>query len=65
MKAEKYCGLCGQKIKIEYEPCQPVRVICPNCNAETDWKFYKNGNFDTVTYLKDEAVELHERMKKA
>ena len=40
-------------------------VICPNCNAETDWKFYKNGNFDTVTYLKDEAVELHERMKKA
>ena len=47
MKAEKYCGLCGQKIEIEYEPRQPVRVICPNCNAETDWKFYKNGNFDT------------------
>ncbi len=65
MKAEKYCGLCGQKIEIEYEPRQPVRVICPNCNAETDWKFYKNGNFDSVTYLKDEAVELHERMKKA
>ena len=65
MKAEKYCGLCGQKIEIEYEPRQPVKVICPNCNAETDWKFYKNGNFDTVTYLKDEAVELHERMKKA
>ena len=51
--------------KREYEPRQPVKVICPNCNAETDWKFYKNGNFDTVTYLKDEAVELHERMKKA
>ena len=65
MKAEKYCGLCGQKIEIEYEPRQTVKVICPNCNAETDWKFYKNGNFDTVTYLKDEAVELHERMKKA
>lgn len=65
MKAEKNCGLCGQKIEIEYEPRQQVRVICPNCNAETDWKFYKNGNFDTVTYLKDEAVELHERMKKA
>ena len=65
MKAEKYCGLCGQKIEIEYEPRQPVKVICQNCNAETDWKFYKNGNFDTVTYLKDEAVELHERMKKA
>ena len=65
MKAEKYCGLCGQKIEIEYEPRQPVKVICPNCNAETDWKVYKNGNFDTVTYLKDEAVELHERMKKA
>lgn len=65
MKAEKYCGLCGQKIEIEYEPRQTVRVICPNCNAETDWKFYKNGKFDTVTYLKDEAVELHERMKKA
>ena len=28
MKAEKYCGLCGQKIEIEYEPRQPVRVIC-------------------------------------
>ena len=27
MKAEKYCGLCGQKIEIEYEPRQPVRVI--------------------------------------
>ena len=54
MKAEKYCGLCGQKIEIEYEPRQTVKVICPNCNAETDWKFYKNGNFDTVTYLKDE-----------
>ena len=65
MKAEKYCGLCGQKIEIEYEPRQTVKVICPNCNGETDWKFYKNGNFDTVTYLKDEAVELHERMKKA
>ena len=65
MKAEKYCGLCGQKIEIEYEPRQTVKVICPHCNAETDWKFYKNGNFDTVTYLKDEAVELHERMKKA
>lgn len=65
MKSEKYCGLCGQKIEIEYEPRQTVRVICPNCNAETDWNFYKNGNFDTVTYLKDEAVELHERMKKA
>lgn len=65
MKAEKYCGLCGQKIEIEYEPRQTVKVICPNCNAETDWKFYKNGKFDTVTYLKDEAVELHERMKKA
>lgn len=39
MKAEKYCGLCGQKIEIEYEPRQPVRVICPNCNAETDDTF--------------------------
>ena len=56
MKAEKYCGLCGQKIEIEYEPRQTVKVICPNCNAETDWKFYKNGNFDTVTYLKDEGL---------
>ena len=46
MKAEKYCGLCGQKIEIEYEPRQTVKVICPNCNAETDWKFYKNGNFE-------------------
>ena len=64
MKAEKFCGLCGQKIEIEYEPRQAVRTICPNCNVETDWKFYKNGNFDTVTYLRDETVELHERMKK-
>lgn len=54
MKAEKYCGLCGQKIEIEYEPRQPVKVICPNCHAETDWMFYKNGNFDTVTATKRE-----------
>ena len=45
-----------EKIEIEYEPRQPVRTIWPNCNVETDWKFNKNGNFDTVTYLKDEAV---------
>ena len=65
MKAEKYCGLCGQKIEIEYEPRQTVKVICPNCNAETDWKFYKNCNFDTVTYLKEEGIEIHDRMKRA
>lgn len=48
MKVIKYCGICGNEIEIDYEPRQAVKTVCSKCKTETDWKFFNNGNFDTI-----------------
>ena len=65
MKVIKYCGICGNEIEIDYEPRQVVKTVCSKCKTETDWKFFNNGNFDTISYLKEEVIEIHDRMKRA
>ena len=65
MKVINYGGRWGNEIEIDYEPRQVVKTVCSKCKTETDWKFFKNGNFDTISYLKEEEVEIHDRMKRA
>lgn len=66
MKVIKYCSICGNEIEIDYEPRQVVKTVCSKCKTKTDWKFFNNGNFDTISYLKEEdGIEIHDRMKRA
>ena len=64
MQTEKYCGICGQKLNIEFEYRKKATVACPNCESDIEWKFYKNGNFTELIHMSDKAVEIQERMER-
>jgi len=64
MRTEKYCGICCQKIGIEYEYKKKVKTKCPNCESESEWTFYKNGNFREVIHLSDKALKIRESMER-
>ncbi len=51
MQTEKYCGICGQKLNIEFEYRKTAKTTCPRCESESEWKFYKNGNFTELIHV--------------
>ena len=40
MQTEKYCGICGQKLNIEFEYRKKATVTCPNYESDIEWKLY-------------------------
>lgn len=64
MRIEKYCGICGQKLDIEFEYRKKTKVTCPNCESDIEWKFYKNGSFTQLIHLSDKALEIQECMER-
>lgn len=37
MQTEKYCGICGQKLNIEFEYRKTAKTTCPRCESESEW----------------------------
>ena len=64
MQTEKYCGICGQKLNIEFEYRKKATVTCPNCESNSEWKFYKNGNFTELIHVSDKGLEIQAQMER-
>lgn len=64
MQTEKYCGICGQKLNIEFEYRKTAKTTCPRCESESEWKFYKNGNFTELIHVSDNGLEIQAQMER-
>lgn len=55
MEIEKFCAVCGQSINIDLQYRQKINTICPNCESQTEWFFYKNGNYTQRIHVSEKA----------
>ena len=62
MEIEKFCAVCGQSINIDLQYRQKINTICPSCESQTEWFFYKNGNYTQRIHVSEKGAEIQERM---
>ena len=58
MQTEKYCGICGQKLNIEFEYRKTAKTTCPRCESD------KNGNFTELIHVSDKGLEIQAQMER-